>query len=238
MTLGEKITNARKQANMSQEQLAERLNVSRSAIAKWETDKGIPDIENLKALSGVFEVSIDYLVGNESNFKSQQENSRSEETLQEERIIKRNQRYQEIIGKKCTIEMTNWNDGICEAYVVAQDDEFLFYYKKEKKKSLIGALAKDYVEDVNILNDKKKTAADLETYRNINKDFFVGRKAYVALNEKHIWSGIIGEDTKFINVTVEKFSAKDLVVELSTNFTITVIPIEKVVKVECEMEKE
>ena len=41
MNLGEKIKECRKQAGFSQEQLAERLNVSRRAITKWETNKGI-----------------------------------------------------------------------------------------------------------------------------------------------------------------------------------------------------
>lgn len=64
MTLGEKLKEARKQAGLSQEQLSEKLGISRSAVAKWEIDKGIPDIENLKALSGLLGVSIDYLVNN------------------------------------------------------------------------------------------------------------------------------------------------------------------------------
>lgn len=42
MTFGEKIRNARKEAGFSQEELAEKMSVSRSAIAKWETDKGMP----------------------------------------------------------------------------------------------------------------------------------------------------------------------------------------------------
>ena len=46
MTLGEKIKEARKNTGLSQEQLAEKLAVSRSAIAKWESDKGLPDIDN------------------------------------------------------------------------------------------------------------------------------------------------------------------------------------------------
>lgn len=62
MTLGEKLKEARKQSGMSQEQLAEKLNVSRSAVAKWETDKGMPDIENFKAIAGLLDVSIDYLL--------------------------------------------------------------------------------------------------------------------------------------------------------------------------------
>lgn len=62
MTLGEKLSKARKENGLSQEALAEKLCVSRSAVAKWETDKGIPDISNLKALSKLLNVSIDYLL--------------------------------------------------------------------------------------------------------------------------------------------------------------------------------
>lgn len=62
MTLGEKIRYARKCCGLSQEQLAERICVSRSAIAKWETDKGMPDIENLKMLSRLLQVSVDSLL--------------------------------------------------------------------------------------------------------------------------------------------------------------------------------
>ena len=62
MTLGEKIKEARKQCGLSQEQLAEKMSVSRSAIAKWETDKGLPDIDHLKALAGFLNVSVDYLL--------------------------------------------------------------------------------------------------------------------------------------------------------------------------------
>lgn len=45
MTIGEKIKQLRSEKGLSQEKLAERLNVSRSAIAKWETDGGIPEID-------------------------------------------------------------------------------------------------------------------------------------------------------------------------------------------------
>ncbi len=62
MTLGEKLRNARKEAGYSQEQLAEKLSVSRSAVAKWETDNGMPDVGNLKAIASLLNVSIDYLL--------------------------------------------------------------------------------------------------------------------------------------------------------------------------------
>ena len=62
MTFGEKLRDARQKAGLSQEQLSEKLHVSRSAVAKWETNKGMPDIENLKAASQLLGVSIDYLL--------------------------------------------------------------------------------------------------------------------------------------------------------------------------------
>ena len=62
MAIGEKIRYARKCAGLSQEQLAEKMCVSRSAIAKWETGKGLPDIENLKILSRLLNVSVDVLL--------------------------------------------------------------------------------------------------------------------------------------------------------------------------------
>ena len=62
MTLGEKIREARRKCGLSQEQLAEKLSVSRSAIAKWETDKGLPDVGNLKILARLLNVSVDHLL--------------------------------------------------------------------------------------------------------------------------------------------------------------------------------
>ena len=62
MTFGEKLKEARKEAGLSQEQLAEKITVSRSAIAKWETDKGMPDVNNLKVISQLLGVSVDYLL--------------------------------------------------------------------------------------------------------------------------------------------------------------------------------
>lgn len=64
MTLGEKLKSARKSMGLTQEQLSEKLLVSRQAITKWESDKGIPDIENLKQLSKMLCISIDYLLDN------------------------------------------------------------------------------------------------------------------------------------------------------------------------------
>lgn len=62
MTFGEKLREARQKAGLSQEELSNQLAVSRSAVAKWETDKGMPDIHNIKAIARLLNISIDYLL--------------------------------------------------------------------------------------------------------------------------------------------------------------------------------
>jgi len=61
MSLGKFIADRRKSMHMTQEDLAERMHVSKSAIAKWETNGGIPDRDNLKKLSEIISVSVDDL---------------------------------------------------------------------------------------------------------------------------------------------------------------------------------
>ena len=62
MTLGEKIAKLRGVHRLSQEELAERVGVSRQSVSKWETGGSIPDLDKLVALSEVFSVTIDDLV--------------------------------------------------------------------------------------------------------------------------------------------------------------------------------
>lgn len=66
MSMSDRIRECRIQNGLSQAELAERLFVSRQAVSKWESGKGAPDIENLKALSQIFGVSVDYLLDDES----------------------------------------------------------------------------------------------------------------------------------------------------------------------------
>lgn len=58
-----RIRELRKQANLSQEMMAEKIGVSRQAITKWETGLGVPDIENLVAIADLFKLSLDELMG-------------------------------------------------------------------------------------------------------------------------------------------------------------------------------
>ena len=65
--LSDKIATLRKDAGWSQEELAERLGVSRQAVSKWESGASQPDLERVLALSELFEVSTDYLLKDEAD---------------------------------------------------------------------------------------------------------------------------------------------------------------------------
>lgn len=62
MKFGEKLKQLRKDNNLTQEDLADKIYVTRTAISKWETDKALPAIDSLKLISELFHVSIDDLI--------------------------------------------------------------------------------------------------------------------------------------------------------------------------------
>ena len=62
MTFGEKLQTLRARAGLSQDQLAELLDVSRQAVSKWERNEAMPEVEKLVRISRQFGVSTDYLL--------------------------------------------------------------------------------------------------------------------------------------------------------------------------------
>ncbi len=62
MGFTERLIDLRKKAGLSQEDLAEQLNISRQAISKWERGESTPDMDNLKVLGQIYNVSMDYLL--------------------------------------------------------------------------------------------------------------------------------------------------------------------------------
>lgn len=62
MEIGQKLKNARIQSGMTQENVAEKLNVSRQTISNWENEKSYPDIINVIELSNLYSISLDVLL--------------------------------------------------------------------------------------------------------------------------------------------------------------------------------
>ncbi len=84
MSIGEKLLKLRKEKHLSQEEVAERLNVSRQTVSKWETDQSTPDFDKLIPLCNLYEISADELL---TGIKKEKE-----ETLEgEESTMKKNE---------------------------------------------------------------------------------------------------------------------------------------------------
>lgn len=88
MTFGEKIQELRKKNNLSQENLAEKLNITRQTISKWELNETSPDIKQASELAKIFSVSLDDL----ANIKLDVECSKN-------RILGR------LIGRDCYLDI-------------------------------------------------------------------------------------------------------------------------------------
>lgn len=75
MKIGYKLKNARLKKSMTQEEVAEKLFVSRQSISNWENNKTYPDIGNVIALSDLYQISLDELLKGSDNFMKHLEES-------------------------------------------------------------------------------------------------------------------------------------------------------------------
>ena len=82
MEFSEKLQKLRTQRNLTQEQLANQLFVSRTAISKWETGRGTPNLDSLQAIAKLFGVSLDELLSTEEVVvMAKNENKRNTEQI-------------------------------------------------------------------------------------------------------------------------------------------------------------
>ena len=99
MEFSEKLLTLRKAKDLTQEQLAEKLNVSRQSVSKWESGQAVPELEKIVAMSVVFDVTTDYLL------KSSEIDDLSVKTemleKQQQQMLVREQRQQKI--RECVL---------------------------------------------------------------------------------------------------------------------------------------
>ena len=79
MEFNEKLQELRKQKGLTQEELAEKLYVSRTAVSKWESGRGYPNIESLKAIAKFFSVTVDGLLSTDEVLTIAEEDSKRKE---------------------------------------------------------------------------------------------------------------------------------------------------------------
>lgn len=87
MELHEKLQTLRKQKGLTQDELAAKLFVSRTAISKWESGRGYPSIDSLKAISGFFSITIDELLSGEELLTVAQTEQRQTQTRFRDQIF-------------------------------------------------------------------------------------------------------------------------------------------------------
>lgn len=96
MDFSEKLLTLRKAKDLTQEQLAEKLDVSRQSVSKWESGQAIPELDKIVALSAVFDVTTDYLL------KSSEIDDLSVKTemleKQQQMMLIREQKKQQVLG--------------------------------------------------------------------------------------------------------------------------------------------
>lgn len=168
ITFGEQLKSARKRAGLTQEQLAEQLLVSRQAITKWEADKGMPDIENLKQLSKRLDVRIDYLLdsGEPMDLSVMREENHLEDYTYT-RTIKG--RWNKKAGKKDTIVKEKYPNGEIH-YLMGKQ----ILTKAEKiTDNLIGFLTDAPFGIPDILNGFKNADKEFYLVNQSDKQFFV-----------------------------------------------------------------
>jgi len=101
MKIGDKIALCRKKAGFSQEELANRLELSRQAVSRWETGAAVPDTEKVVQLSRIFQVSTDYLLLDETEEPKQPEKETAgltEPPLKRDDVAERRRRFRIAFG--------------------------------------------------------------------------------------------------------------------------------------------
>lgn len=172
MQFNEKLKMLRKEKGFTQESLADKLNVSRQAITKWESGDGIPDIENLKQISILFNTTIDELVKEDKDINLENKKNYSEiyeleidhtkhfdiniDKINELKIMSNNE-------EKVKIEiLSNEEENLKESFKVKFDDIYnkLDIDIKNKKKvediTINMYLPEKYINDIE-LKSKMKT---------------------------------------------------------------------------------
>lgn len=116
MNLGNSLFQARKKCGLSQEQVAEKLGVSRQTISKWETDETLPDIRQSKRLALLYRLSLDELIDFDMDVQEIQQVIERTSSALEEKID-----WTKAWGRKYPVLLTCRQDVDVENYAVQLD---------------------------------------------------------------------------------------------------------------------
>ena len=143
--IGEKIAELRRQNNMSQEELAEKLGISRQSVSKWESGQSLPDIEKLPVLSDLFHVSIDYLVKDNTlpavqqpvQAQTEEEKDPADEDLRYEDSRFRDERFRAWTESVQKTFFSNTKQEDPGKYILRKEETEEYLALREKKADLV-----------------------------------------------------------------------------------------------------
>lgn len=153
MNFSEKLKEIRKNEGLSQEQLAEKIGVSRQAITKWETGKGLPDVENMVIIAEIFKTTLDELLRDSAVRQEQKTPVYTSETIYD---IDCEKHFDVNIGNAATILLSSGMDEKLHIKLSSETLENLdtmFKIKLDEKKNKL---------DVTCLNKNKISRYEAE----------------------------------------------------------------------------
>lgn len=153
MNFSEKLKEIRKNEGLSQEQLAEKIGVSRQAITKWETGKGLPDVENMVIIAEIFKTTLDELLRDSAARQEKKTPVYSSETIYD---IDCEKHFDVNIGSADTIILSSGTDEKLHIRLSSETLENLdtiFKIKLDERKNKL---------DVNCINKNKLSRYEAE----------------------------------------------------------------------------
>lgn len=153
MNFSDKLKEIRKSEGLSQEQLAEKIGVSRQAITKWETGKGLPDVENMVIIAEIFKTTLDELLQDSTARQEQKKSVYASETIYD---IDCEKHFDVRIGSAAAIMLSSGTDEKLHIRLSSETFEnigTMYKVKLEERKNRL---------DVNCLNKNKLSRYEAE----------------------------------------------------------------------------
>ena len=173
MTFSEKLQELRKNNGLSQEDLAEKCNVSRQAVSKWELGQGYPEMEKLIKLCDLFEVNLDYLV--------------RDKKLENKNInqFKSDSSYASLLGKYVKILLDDKEfQGLYQVAIISVNDNYIVF-EENSKKGVLKTQDIKVISEANISGKKSLKAPQilsLELSDDVNPyEQFIGKTCMIRL---------------------------------------------------------
>lgn len=191
MTLGEKIREARRKCGLSQEQLADKMSVSRSAIAKWETDKGLPDVGNLKLLARLLNTSLDRLLDDAEEVDESVIREKYNliaygpgcKKVKKDRVVRErfpNAKIYTLLARQELTELKRFSDNVTDCYTTVdeliKDVNKSFYLIEIDGRQLFVTLTDSFIETRPLEQPLEANSFSIDGWNFIKYNYEIGNK--------------------------------------------------------------